>query len=91
MIDTHLWREYAKDIKNNIYPAYNKIYTAKQECYPFSRKTARINTNEDIIKRLLISSDPFITSFRKSIKKPGKTISRAALDLLNVENIGFRS
>lgn len=51
----------------------------------FTRKNSRTNTNDDLIKRLLISSDPFITSLRKSTKKPNKLHSKAALELLDVE------
>lgn len=51
----------------------------------FTRKNSRTNTNDDLLKRLLISSDPLITSLRKSTKKPNKSHSNAALGLLNVE------
>ena len=50
----------------------------------FTRKTSRHNTNEDLLKRLLISSDPYITSLRKSIKKPKRTLSNSCLELLDV-------
>ncbi|XP_065675290.1 uncharacterized protein LOC136091543 [Hydra vulgaris] len=35
----------------------------------FSRKTSRIDTNRDLVNRLLVSSDPVITSLRKCHKK----------------------
>ena len=51
----------------------------------FTRKSSRLNTNEDLIKRLLISSDPYITSLRKSIKNLNKILSTSVLKLLNLE------
>ena len=51
----------------------------------FTRKTSRVNTNKDLMNRLLISSDPYITSMRKSIIKPEKTLSKKALELLKAE------
>lgn len=35
----------------------------------FSRRCPRVHTNEDIFHLLLISSDPLITSLRKSARK----------------------
>ena len=50
-------------------------------------KTSRVNTNEDLFKRLLISSDPFITSLRKSIKLLKKTLSNAFLEHTTLKNL----
>ena len=35
----------------------------------FSRKCDRTSTNTDVINRLLVSSDPFITSIRRQPSK----------------------
>ena len=47
--------------------ARNKDFKKFRE--DFSRKTSRIDTNRDLVNRLLVSSDPVITSLRKGHKK----------------------
>lgn len=48
-----------------------------------TRKCSRIATNEDLFKKLLASSDPYITSLRRiSSSKKNGTISRDVLNLL---------
>lgn len=48
-----------------------------------SRKTSRIATNQDIIHNLLISSDPYLSSFRPKIRAPhNKPLSDEAKLLL---------
>ncbi|KAL7298883.1 hypothetical protein TKK_0007991 [Trichogramma kaykai] len=34
-----------------------------------SRKSSRVNTNTDLFRRLLLCSDPLISSYRKNKKK----------------------
>lgn len=48
----------------------------------FSRKCSRLKTNEDIIRRLLCTSDPYISSIRKPAQKKKKSFSTEALELL---------
>lgn len=49
----------------------------------FTRKTSRIHTNMDLANRLLVSSDPLITSLRKMPKRGGeKTLTTEVLALL---------
>lgn len=43
--------------------SFNKDIKRYRESY--SRKSSRININTDIFQRLLLSSDPLISSFRK--------------------------
>lgn len=52
-----------------------------------ARKTSRINTNTDIMHWMLVSSDPIITSWRKSKKKESKPFSKEVLDLLKEPEI----
>lgn len=47
--------------------ANNKMFKRYRE--GFSRKFSRQQTNEDILNRLLISSDPFITSLHQPMKR----------------------
>ena len=48
----------------------------------FTRKTSRTETNADLIKRLLISSDPYICSFRKTPPVKKRTLTPDILKLL---------
>ncbi|CAH0399489.1 unnamed protein product [Chilo suppressalis] len=59
-----------------------------------SRKSSRIATNEDIINNLLISSDPYLSSFRPKICQRNKPLTNEAKSLLltyceDKENIEF--
>lgn len=47
----------------------------------FSRKVSRTKTNEDIFKRLLLSSDPFITGIRRTPKLNKKAFSQTAISM----------
>ncbi|KAL4702683.1 hypothetical protein ACJJTC_018692 [Scirpophaga incertulas] len=47
----------------------------------FTRKTSRIDTNTDLLNRLLISSDPFISSFRLIMKRKRNPIDPEVLKL----------
>jgi len=48
----------------------------------FSRKCSRVKTMEDVFLRLMITSDPYISSLRKLPQKKLKTLSPDALKLL---------
>ncbi|XP_071576607.1 uncharacterized protein [Temnothorax nylanderi] len=48
----------------------------------FSRKCSRAKTMEDIFNRLMVSSDPYISSIRKLPQKKLKSLSREAVELL---------
>lgn len=48
----------------------------------FSRKCSREATMQDVFNRLLITSDPYISSVRKLQQKPLKSLAREAIDLL---------
>lgn len=60
--------------------ARNKDIRKYREYY--SRKNTRENNMEDVMKRLLISSDPYITSLQKAPHKRIDNFSRDVLDLL---------
>jgi len=48
----------------------------------FSRKCSRENTMQDIFNRLMITSDPYISSVRKLPQKPLKSLLPEAIELL---------
>lgn len=48
----------------------------------FARKFSRVDCNRDIINRLLLSSDPLITSLRPKPKKKSAPFSKEALDIM---------
>lgn len=48
----------------------------------FTRKTSRIDTNTDLLNRLLISSDPFLASLRRVPKKKHSFLEPEVLSLL---------
>ncbi|GBN31394.1 hypothetical protein AVEN_105315-1 [Araneus ventricosus] len=50
----------------------------------FIRKTSRIDTNKDLINRLLITSDPFIANLRARPKTKGGKISKEVRELLEI-------
>ena len=47
-----------------------------------ARKFSRAATNEDVFRRLLLSSDPVISSIRQLPRKISSSFSREVLDLL---------
>lgn len=49
-----------------------------------TRKNSRINTNEDLLHVLLISSDPLISTIRLLPKKKLQDLSNEAKLLLNI-------
>lgn len=60
--------------------ARNKHF--RQYRLQFSRKISREHCNRDILNRLLLTSDPFLSCFRKTPKKKSKPFSKEALELL---------
>lgn len=51
------------------------------------RKCSRTSTMEDMFHMLLMSSDPYISSFQKLKPKKGKNLSPEALALLSFDKI----
>lgn len=60
--------------------ACNKFYSIYR--LSFARKNYRQKTMEDIFKRFLVASDPYISSCRKLPVKPLKSLSAEAVNLL---------
>lgn len=48
----------------------------------FSRKCSRVKRMEDVFKRLLVTSNPYISSIRKLPQKKMKSLSKEAIGLL---------
>ena len=48
----------------------------------FSRKCSRVKTMEDVFKRLLVTSDPYVSSIRKLPQKKMKSLTKEATGLL---------
>lgn len=68
--------------------ASNKVFKRFREDY--SRKISREKTNEDVLNRLLIASDPFISSMEDT-QKSRKTVDKEVLYLIVPPNISFTS
>lgn len=49
----------------------------------FSRKCSRENTMQDVFNRLMVTSDPYISSIRTLPQKPLKSLSPEAIELLD--------
>lgn len=60
----------------------NKLY--KQFRRDNTRKTSRVDTNTDLMHRLLLNSDPYISSLRKLPQKKKSVLSKDVLMLLCV-------
>lgn len=67
--------EEAAESNNKNYNAFRRDHT---------RKMSRVLTNTDLLNRLLLSSDPFITGLRKLPCKKKSVMSRQVLDLLKI-------
>ena len=65
--------------------ARNKDFRRYRQSH--SRKMSRIHTNRDILSMLLISSDPVISSLRKSAPSKAAVLSPDAIKLLCDPNI----
>lgn len=53
----------------------------------FSRKCARDKTMEDVFQRLMITSDPFISSFGNHLKKQMKSFSPQAMAMFSCSDV----
>lgn len=60
--------------------ARNKHFRQYRES--FSRKFSRTECNEDVLNRLLLTSDPYLSSIRSNVKRKRQTISKEALEFL---------
>ena len=54
-----------------------------------SRKSSRMKTNVDVMKRLLCTSDPVISSYRKTISSINKKFPHGVVELFICENSMF--
>nr|XP_022906380.1 glutamic acid-rich protein-like [Onthophagus taurus] len=52
-----------------------------------TRKCSRLDTNEDLFKRLLLSSHPFISNFQQHISRKHKKMSMETKRLLIIDNV----
>ncbi|KAK5648056.1 hypothetical protein RI129_002948 [Pyrocoelia pectoralis] len=66
----------------SLLPSRNKDY--KRYRLDHSRKCSRVSTNEDVFHTLLYTSDPYITSLRKSYRKMSKELLDEAVNVLNL-------
>lgn len=57
----------------------------------FTRKTSRLDTNTDLIHRLLISSGPFLASLRHFPERKQGKLSREVLSLLSKPNLDLET
>ncbi|XP_076396765.1 uncharacterized protein LOC143265943 [Megachile rotundata] len=64
--------------------ARNKHFRTYRENH--SRKCSREACNEDVINRLLLTSDPYLTSIRKIPKKKSRPLLQETLNLLLLPN-----
>lgn len=64
--------------------ARNKQFRQYRE--GFSRKFSRTQCNEDVLNRLLLTSDPYISSIKPRIKKKKESFSKEALEFLIADN-----
>lgn len=65
--------------------ACNKFYSIYR--LSFARKNYRQKTMEDVFKRFLVASDPYISSCRKLPTKPLKSLSAEAVNLLSSPSV----
>ena len=56
----------------------------------FARKNYRQKTMEDVFKRFLVASDPYISSCRKLPVKPLKSLATETIDLLSSPNVNIQ-
>lgn len=55
----------------------------------YTQKISRESTNKDLLRMLLISSDPVVNSFRTNPQKPSTIFSPEVLNLLKSPDIHF--
>ena len=64
--------------------AYNKEYRLMRRDH--TRKNSRINTNTDLLNMLLVSSDPYVSSIRKTTIKKEKNLKWWSLYMTSFSN-----
>ncbi|GBM30249.1 hypothetical protein AVEN_26158-1 [Araneus ventricosus] len=69
------YSEEAQEARNKHNRQYRELFT---------RKTSRINTNTDLLHRLLITSDPYIASLRAAPKSKKRKMDREMKNLLKL-------
>lgn len=87
----------AEIIKHALLPIGQMSEEAQESCNKFfkkyrenfARKNHRQKTMEDVFKRFLISSDPIISSCRKLLHKPLKSLSPEVIALLESPSSGI--
>lgn len=67
-------------LSEDVQEASNKYI--KRFCEDFSRKSSRVKNMEDVFLRLLVTSDPYISSLKKLPQKKFKSLTPEAIDLL---------
>ena len=70
--------EEAQESSNKNFKNFHKLFT---------KKSSRVSTNQDLMRRLLCSSDPVITSIRRSMVRERKEIDlpKDSKDLLLIK------
>lgn len=82
MLPIGQFSEEAQEARNKDNRKYRELFT---------RKSSRVHTNEDLIHRLLITSDPFIASLRSSPKTNRQELLPEVLALLKSVDICTQS
>lgn len=72
--------EEAQECRNKDFKNYREHHT---------RKNSRLNTNNDLLHILLISSDPVISSLRKIKTKNSSKFSNEARTLLKINDLNL--
>lgn len=89
----------SKVLESSILPIGQMSEEAQESCnkfikkyrQDFARKSSRIKNMEDVFQRLLVSSDPLISSLRKLPKKQLKALESEAVALLKPPDYGCQS
>lgn len=85
-------------IKHSLLPIGQMSEDAQEACNKFfkiyrlhfARKNYRQKTMEDVFKRFLVASDPYISSCRKLPVKPLKSLSTETLHLLSPPSVNIQ-
>ncbi|KAG8239699.1 hypothetical protein J437_LFUL019103 [Ladona fulva] len=62
-----------------------------KDCRRFREKASRTDGNTDLVHHLLITSDPIITSVRRSPKTTGRSIPDEVLNLFSAPKLNYRN
>lgn len=84
-------------IQNSVLPIGQMSEDAQEACNKFfriyrlhfTRKNYRQRTMEDVFKRFLVASDPYISSYRKLPIKPLKSLSAETINLLSPPSLSL--